>query len=327
MPANLSPDYLAAEKRFRAARTNEEKMEALEEMLRTIPKHKGTEKLQADIKTRIAKLRRQPKKKGARRGPVYVYPREGAGQIVLVGCTNSGKSALVNTLTKATPEVAAYPFTTREPTLGMMRFEDVALQLVDLPPVSEEHVEPWLFDVVRRADLVWIVLAGTSPLGELETVERLLAERKIRLRPHDAPAPEDLPLGVMELPGLLVVTASDRPQTAENLAILRELVETAWPTVAVSTVSGAGMEALGRETFRALGVLRVYTKLPGKPPDLASPFTLPIGATVGDLAARVHKDFASQVRFARMWGREVFDGQSVQKDHVLADRDVVELHM
>jgi len=327
MPANLSPDYLAAEKRFRSARTPQEKMEALEEMLRTIPKHKGTEKLQADIKTRIAKLRRQPKKQGAKRTTAYVFPREGAGQIVLVGGTNSGKSSLVAKLTKATPEVAEYPFTTREPTLGMMAFEDVSFQLVDLPPVSEEHVEPWLFDVVRRADLAWLVVSGGSPLGHLETVDRVLGRKRIRLRPWNVPQTEDLPLGDLELPGFLVVTGSDLPETEENVTVLRELIDVAWPTVTVSTRTGEGLRDLGRETFRALGIMRVYTKLPGKPADREFPFTLPRGATVGELAARVHKDFASQLRFARVWGSEVFDGQQVQRDHVLADGDVVELHM
>ena len=164
MPANLPPPYIKAEARFRAAETAEAKIDALEEMLRLIPKHKGTDKLQADLKARLAKLRRQPKKKGAARSASHMIPHEGAGQIVLVGPPNSGKSSLVDALTHATPQVAEYPFTTREPQPGMMQYEDIAMQLIDMPPLSREHVDPWVYDLVRRADLLWLVV---ERLGDL----------------------------------------------------------------------------------------------------------------------------------------------------------------
>ena len=124
MPANLSPDYLAAEQDYRAARTASEKIAALERMLATIPKHKGTEKLQADLKRRISQTRKDAQKKGASHStPFYLIEREGAGQVALIGPPNSGKSLLVRAVTHAEPEVADYPFTTRFPTPGMMAFE------------------------------------------------------------------------------------------------------------------------------------------------------------------------------------------------------------
>jgi ribosome-interacting GTPase 1 len=326
MPANLPPVYHEIEARYRAAGRTEDKLAALEEMLRVIPKHKGTDKLQADLKARISKLRRQPRKKGPGRSFTRHVPKEGAGQVALAGPPNSGKSALVARLTRAAPEVADYPFTTREPLPGMMTFEDIAFQLVDLPPLSEQYVEHWVFDLIRGAELLWIVIDGANPLYGLELTERILHGKNIGVRPAGRTATAGLPAGRTEKPGLLVVTGSDRAESAENLAILRELLDRPWPLRPVSAVDGSGLEALRRDTFTAMEVTRVYTKQPGKPPDLDQPFTLPRGSTVGQLARLIHKDLVQGLKFARIWGKGVFDGQTVQQAHVLADGDVVEIH-
>jgi uncharacterized protein len=183
MPANLTAVYRAAEAAYKTAVTREEKLVALEEMLRVIPKHKGTEKLQADLRSKISKLRKEPSRKGVARGPSHRIPAEGAGQVVLVGPPNAGKSALVAHLTNADPEVAAYPMSTRDATPGMMPYGDIAFQLVDLPPLCDEHVENWVYDVIRGADLAWAVLSIDDPLDGLELVERLLGARAVQLRP------------------------------------------------------------------------------------------------------------------------------------------------
>ncbi len=327
MPANLPPAYHDAEQRFRAAKTTEEKIAALEEMLRIMPKHKGTDKLQADIKARLAKLRKQPRKKGATRTFSHVIPREGAGQVALVGPPNSGKSSLVAFLTHADPEVAEYPFTTREPIPGMMPFEDIAFQLIDLPPISDEHMEPWIFDLIRRADLAWLVVESSASLDGIDQVLGLLEPKRLGLFPAGSGAPEEMRLGWIHKPALLVITGTDKPGSEEDIGALRELLTAPWPIAAVSTVSGQGLEELKRLTFDVLGILRVYTKQPGKPADLDQPFTLERGATVGDLAGTIHKDLGKQIRYARIWGKDVFDGQTVQRDHVLAEGDVVEIHI
>jgi uncharacterized protein len=381
MPANLTAPYKVAEAAYRAAVTREEKLAALEEMLRQIPKHKGTEKLQGDLRSRIAKLKKEPTKKGGTRGPSHRIPAEGAGQVVLVGPPNAGKSALVAVLTAADPVVADYPMSTRDATPGMMPFRDIAIQLVDLPPVCDEHVENWVYDIIRGADLAWLVVSIAEPLGGIEMVERLLAQRAIRLLPHDEAAGEpradpgesaaegrpaegrpaeerpagerpagERPAGERQagerpaeerpaeerpagerrpgwtyLPTLMVVTGMDRPGAREDLGVLDELLPLPWPRAAVSTVTGAGMAALGDRTFEALKVMRVYSKEPGHDPDMERPFTLPIGATVGDLARAIHGDLAEGLKFARVWGHAAFDGQRVNRDHALADGDVVEL--
>jgi len=324
MPANLSPEYHRAEERLRTARSPEEKIAALEEMLRVIPKHKGTDHMQADLKGRIAKLRKEGGKKGGKGGFSYIVPREGAGQVAMVGPPNTGKSALVAALTHATPAVADYPFTTREPVPGMMPFEDIAFQLVDLPPVSAQHAEAWVFDLIRYADLVWIVVDGERAIEGVDEARRVLAAHNIGLYPAGE-TPSYLDAAVQQ-PAIIVMTKADRPGVAESVAVVEELLESRWHVLAVSSVDGAGAEALKQATFRAFDIIRVYTKQPGKPRDGSAPFALRRGATVGDLAERIHKDLAGSMKFARVWGPSAFEGQAVQKDHVLADRDIVEIH-
>lgn len=338
MPANLTPDYLQADARFRAAVTREERIEALEEMLRLLPRHKGTDKLHADLRARLSRLRLQPRSAAAKAFS-HRIPREGAGQVVLAGCPNAGKSSLVAALTNATPEVAPYPRTTREATPGMMPFEDIAFQLVDLPPLCREHVEPWVYDLVRAADLVWLVVGIEESLDGLDLVRELLATRGLALHPAAAvgaaeeamptapPAREPSQPAWVTKPALLVVTGMDRPSAERDLSALRELLGVPWPIAPVSTVARSGFTGLGRATFAALRVVRIYTKEPGKDPDRKRPFTLPLGSTVGDLARTIHNDIAAKLRFARVWGHGAFAGQSVGDAHVLSDRDVVEIHV
>ena len=326
MPANLTPEYHRAEQRLRAAKTPEEKLEALEEMLSVIPKHKGTDHLQADLKSRIAKLRRESGKKGPRGGFSHIIPREGAGQVAVTGPPNSGKSSLVRALTHATPAVGEYPFTTRDATPGMMRFEDIAIQLVDLPPLSEQQVDSWAIDLVRHADLVWLVVDGTNALDGTDEARRILGARNVGLYPAGS-APPRLEDGPRVLkPALIVLTGLDKPDVRESVDVVDELLERRWPIVAVSSTTGAGLDQLRRRTFTALDIVRVYSKEPGKPPDRNAPFTLPRGATVADLAERIHKDVLGTMKFARVWGTVAFNGQAVQRDHVLTEGDVVEIH-
>jgi uncharacterized protein len=325
MPTNVSQPYKDAEKRYRQATETPDLIACLEEMLSLIPKHKGTEHLQADIKSRLSKLKKQPKKKAARASFSMNVDKEGAAQITLAGPGNAGKSALVAALTNAKAEVAPYPGSTRVPLPGMMMYEDVGFQLVDLPPITRDYNEHWLFDAYRRADMVWLVLRGDKPLGGFELVHEFLADKRIHLYPAFAELPEDLDWAWVPQPTLLVVTCADLPDAAENLEIMRELVEIPYPVHLCSTVTGEGLDELRELTFRAADILRVYTKQPGKDPDMERPFTVPIGTTVEELAYRIHKDLAKGMRSARIWGSGAFDGQTVNRSHVLQDRDVLEL--
>lgn len=330
MPANLPPHYQKLEDKLRQARTSEEKIAILEEMYALLPKHKGTDKMQADIKKRISKLRQAPK--SAAGAPTFSYHvrKEGAGQVYLVGAPNAGKSALLRTVTRAEPEVADYPFTTRKPTPGMMSYEDVQIQLVDMPPLSREYMEPWVPQVIRYGDglLVLVDLGDDDALDGLEDVFAILDEAKIAPTPRTAlPPAEERDASLAYLPTIMVGTKSDRDGAEERRAILQELYGERFPFVTVSLNDPASLQALARAVFDLLRLMRAYAKQPGKPPDLSRPFVLERGATVEEFARHVHKDFVEKLAFARIWGEGKFDGQRVNRDFELSDKDVVELHI
>jgi len=329
MTANLTPQYHDAEERFKKGTTHEERLDALREMIALLPKHKGTEKLYADLKKRLAKLDDEVEiaaRVSRRADPGHVR-HEGAGQWVLLGEPNAGKSSLVAALTHAHPEIADYPFTTRAPHPGMMPFEDVQVQLVDTPAVAAGHTEPYMTNLTRNADGVLLVLDVTADDGE--PAARLLLELLDRARvwPRSRPLPSDAPSFLALHPVIAIGNKCDVDDADGTFAQLaREAVGTDLPFHAVSATTGAGLDALRPVLFNELRRIRVYPKEPGKKPDMTSPFVLPDGATIQDLAMHVHKDVAAAFRFARIWGHAKFDGQQVDRHHVLADRDVVELH-
>jgi ribosome-interacting GTPase 1 len=351
MPANLSPEYKNAQEAFRRAREPKEKLECLREMLRTIPKHKGTEHLQADIKTRVKELTEEvagPRKGGARGGPELTIRPEGAAQVALIGPPNAGKSTLHACLTGSHAVVGPYPFATKFPLPGMLPYEDIQLQLVDLPPVSADYIEPWLGGTLQNADGVLLVSDLSDPecVEQLEAVERRLKEKKVDLVAR-VPGREDAVVPVpgasdparageeelddpfrLRLPALLVASKADLYRDPEaELATFRELAPDPFVSLAVSTETGQGLSQLGSALFDLLEIVRVYSKTPGHPPDMSKPFTLRRGGTVQDVALQVHRGLASELKFARVWGPSAeFEGQQVSGDHVVKDKDVVELH-
>lgn len=327
MPANLTPEFLAARERFHRAKTLEEKLDALQEMLATIPKHKGTEKMQADIKRRIAKLREQmeqARRSGKGGGPSYHVEREGAAQIALVGPPNSGKSSLLAALTNANPVIAPYPLSTFRPVPGMMEYEDVQIQLVDLPPITKEYTEGWVYGIIRMADAVALCLDLSNPDWEKEAEEvmELLKARHIVLssgptRQVDWRVVEKRTVAV----GLKVDLAG------ESAELFKLWAEGRFPSICVSTATKEGLEDLRALFFKASGIVRIYTKKPGQPPDFSKPYTIREGATVLDVVKEIHKDFVKRLKYVRLWGSGRFQGQQVPLDHVVQDKDVVEIHL
>ncbi len=328
MPANLTPQYLEADRRFREAKSIEEKLAALDEMLAVIPKHKGTEHLRGDLKRRYAKLKADAEVARKRRGGFSVaVDREGAGQVVLVGPPNAGKSALVAVLTKSPTEVGEYPFTTRKPIAGMMPFVNIQIQLVDLPAVSDTYMEPWVPSLVRPADLCLIVadLASDSLLEDLADTLTILERSKVTLvAPGDGEAPA---IGWARKPAVLAANKLDAPDAEDALEILRSEYETRYPVCAVSADTGQGLETLRRVIYDGLRIVRVYCKPPGEDPSMKSPVVLPRGSSVVAMAESIHKDFAHQLKFARIWGSGKFDGQRVQRDYLVQDGDIIEFHI
>jgi ribosome-interacting GTPase 1 len=337
MPTNLPPQYFEAEKLYRQARTPADKLEALEAMLAIMPKHKGTDHLRAQLRARMAGLTRDAQRGsgGTAHAELYAVPREGAGQVALVGPPNVGKSQLLAALTEAAPAVADYPFTTRLPQPGMMFVDNVPVQLVDLPPLVAGATPPWQRALIRQADLALLVVAlAADPLGEWAVTREELARLRLGLTPPGGRADADADAGggadaapvVAVKRALVIATKADAPGAAEGLELLELEVDGALPVLAVSGATGAGLEELRRRVLAALDVVRVYPKPPGKPPDRAKPFVLPRGSTVEDLAGVVHRDLRATLKHAVLWGASgKFGGQRVGRQHILEDEDIVEL--
>jgi ribosome-interacting GTPase 1 len=328
MPTNLPPDYFAIEKRYRAAGSPQEKIELIEEMLSIVPKHKGTDHLRADLRKRLSKLRSRPQtQRGtSRRDAAFHIDKEGAGQVMVVGPANVGKSALVAELTNATPQVSPAPFTTWQPTPGMMNYEDVPIQLVDTPSLDRDFVEPALIEMVRRADLILLVIdLQAYPLEQLESSLALLDDNLIV--PRGQEDPDDDRRRLASIPFQVLVNKNDDERTEADYQVLCELLEDQWSLLAVSVQSNRNLDKLRALVFDRLEIIRIYSKKPGQKPDLSAPFVTHKGSTLHEFAGGVHKDFYEKLKSARVWGTGVYDGQMVGRDHVLHDRDIVELRI
>ncbi len=329
MPANLTPQYLEAERRYREASTPQEKLEALKQMLAEIPKHKGTEKLQADIKRKIARLKNEIQR-AAKHGPkthTYHVRKEGAGQIALVGPPNVGKSSLVARLTHANPEVADFPFATRTPCPGMMDYENIQIQLVDLPPVSEEYMEYWVPNVIRNADAVALLidLSAPDPVEQFERTREILFQKKLILVKEIPEEPEDIRYAYKRT--VVFANKADLDPGGELFELVKEMWQHDLELLPLSVHDESLLEQFRKRAFELLRIVRVYSKPPGKKVDYDQPFVLPEGSTLYDLAEEIHREFAENLRYARVWGEGKYDGQRVTRDYVLIDGDIVELHV
>lgn len=327
MPANLTPEYRAAEQQLMQAKTPAEKLEALRLMLSRMPKHKGTDKLQADLKRRIARANEEIQSQAKQKRFAIHVEREGAAQVAIIGPPNAGKSRLVSALTGVALEVAPYPFTTQRPVPAMMPYEDVQIQLVDLPPVSATHTESWVFGLVRIADAALLVvdLASADVLDQIEEVLTTLERSKLKLVRDAVEA--DPSASVASKQCWLVGTKLDLPASSGNREVLEELYGERFGVSAVSAESGESVQPLRETIFRMLRLVRVYTKPPHEPADMRKPFVLREGSTLREFANTVHHDFADRLKFARVWGHGKFEGQRINRDYTLRDRDVIELHL
>ena len=338
MPANLTQQYLKAEEEYRRAATPEDELKCLQMMLSEIPKHKGTDHLQASLKTKISKVKKDivAEKKSGKRSRGVRIPRQGAGMAVIIGGPNAGKSQLLDSLTHATPEVAPYPFTTHAPMPGMMQWEDVTVQLIDSPPITADFIEPFMYGLIRSADVVLFLLDLGSDDGieQFQEVLDRLHDTKTRLAKESYLDESDVGLSYTQT--LLLPNKIDLPDSAARLEFFRELFcepfrepcLVDFPEYPISAQEGSGLKELSEEVYRRMDVVRVYTKLPSeKLPDMERPFTIRRGHTLLELARQVHKDYAEGLKFARVWGAAVHDGTTVKGDYVVHDKDIVELHM
>jgi len=322
MPANLTPQYHEAEEEYRKAKTSSEKLGALKKMLAIMPKHKGTEKLQADLKTKISKLSKAGPKKSAKKetDSLSHINKEGAGQVILIGKPNVGKSQIISGLTNANSPVTPYPFATRKPVIGMMPFEDVKIQLIDTPSITKIFTERYLFPLIREADLVLLVvdLSQEDVLEQAEEVTCILESESISFKNKNSE--------MFFKKALLIGNKNDSPESDTRLNILKELYSNDFISILSISALKATWGQFKKELFKKLEIIRVYTKQPGKPFEKGEPFIMKKGSNVQEVAIAVHKDFEN-LKFARLWDNENYSGQRVERGYVLKDKDILELHI
>ena len=326
MPANLPPQYYETERRLREAKTPEEKIELIEEMIGIMPKHKGTDHLKADLRRKIAKLSEVAGKKTGGAHMSMTIPKEGAAQIAIIGLPNAGKSQLVARVTKATPTVADYPFTTNTATPGMMEHENVQIQLIDTPPLVVSTSVFWFTPILKRADALLIIIdLSADPLEQMETIISLLNGMRISLDPAKTQDADGRELIYKKC--IIIGNKTDLDPEGRNLKDLKEMYGDRFPVVGISARDGPGIEEMKQTIYRLLDIIRVYTKRPGSPPDMTEPVVLPRGATLEDAALNIHKQLLARLKFARVWGSGKHDGEMVSRDHILEEGDIIELHV
>lgn len=326
MPANLPPQYYEAEKVFREVKTIPEKIEALENMLAIMPHHKGTDHLRAELRTRLAKLTEEAEKRPsvARKGQQFKIIKEGAGQVAMVGLVNSGKSELFASLTGVPSRAAPYPYTTQKPIPGMMKFENVRFQLVDLPAIDYHDAHSWLYSNLRYADILLIVIdLSQETISQMETINELLAKLRIRLLARGTqPSGEEF---VAWKKVVIAGSKNDMPGAEASFQALQSRYGSDFTVLSVSAFDEDSLRPLGRAIFKALDIMRIYCKEPGKSPDMDQPSILKKDSTVEDFAESIHKDLRRQLKHALVWGSSKFGGQQVNKHYVPRDGDIIEL--
>lgn len=294
MPVNAGPEYFAAEKRYSQARTTEEKINALKEMIRLAPKHKGATHLLADLRKRLAKLRKEAlieRKKSYKQK--FVIRKEGAAQICIIGLTNSGKSTLLNSLTNTHVKVAEYPYTTKEPQVGMMLYNDLQFQLIEIPSSFGSDS----LGLLHSCDLVVVILDATQNADkQKDDLMKILKDSRLDSK-------------------ILVFVKNKSKVCGLDQNI-----------ICLDAKSGIGLDELKEKIWRRLNLIKVYTKSPNKPKDTPA-LALEKDSTVEDLAGEIHKDFITTFKFARIFNSTKFSGKKVGLEYKLQDNDVVEIHV
>ena len=290
MPVNAGPQYFEAEKKYLAAKSREEKIAALEEMIRLLPKHKGAHNVLAQLKKRLSTLKKESTTKAAAK-PRFMIKKEGAAQVCIIGVTNSGKSSLLKALTGVDVEIADYPYTTKLPLVGMAKVGDIQLQIVEIPSTFDSD----FVSLLQTCDEIVVLIDATQNFKkQFEEMKKILRENRLDDKKQ-----------------VWVLNKSKSFADANMIGI--------------SAKEGRNIETLKEKIWSGLGLIRVYTKSPQKP-KVIPPIAVAIGSTVKNVAKCIHKDFLRNFSYARVFNNTQFSGRKVGLDFVLHDLDVVEIH-
>jgi ribosome-interacting GTPase 1 len=389
LPANLTAEAQAKWQEAQLAKNLREKLQAYQEFYAAIPRHKGNERLRAQIKTKIADLKEDLTTQRGKRGSshsAWFVEREGAAQLVMIGPTKAGRSSLLRSLTHAQVAVASYDYTTQRPIPGMMQYEDIQLQLVELPALQlgrddKYHLQPEALDLIRSSDgLVLVVDLASDPSNHLLSIMTSLEEihvstqktlsrveivqekgageiriassahqqsctpaeirdilrgygiKNALVRIYGDASSEDVEDAIFEnvtlyKPTIVVANKLDLPEARQACLDFPRTIPQLMPHILTSCLTGQGLKDIAENFFHTLGIIRVYTKEPNESRASQSPFVVKAGTTVRELARSIHTDLADRYRYSRIWGpTSKFAGERVGPDHVLDDKDIVEVH-
>lgn len=289
MPVNAGPEYFLAEKKFLQAKTKEEKVAALEGMIRAAPKHKSSEHMIAQLKQRLKKLKAEKSSKSSSK-PKFSIRKEGAAQVCIFGMTQSGKSTLMNSLTNVNAKVASNQYTTKEPVVGMMSYGDLQMQLIEIPSNFDAEV----LGLMHTADLLIMLLDSTSnEEKQFDSLEKILEENNLSRK--------------------------------KMIIVRNKLSVRRFNSICIDAKNKIGLEELKERIWKELDLIKVYTKSPGKEKDLPA-LAMRKGSTIKDVARQIHKDFLKDFKFARVFNGTKFSGQKVGLDYKLNNLDVIEIH-
>ena len=299
MTVNAHPEYIYAEKDYDSADNDEDRLIALEKMISVLPGHKGAEKMRAKIKLRYKKLKEKlAKEKKSKKGGSRAGIKKEDMQAVIVGKTKSGKSSLLSLLTNAKPDIADYDFTTRVSIVGMMHYEGMGIQLIEVPAIESEYYDK---GIVNSADTILILVENLEQLKEIEKkVERAPGKR------------------------IIVFNKIDLLSENEKRKIYATLQSKKYNFILISVETKENTKELKEKIFQSFGKIRVYTKEPGKEKS-SRPIILNPKSTVKEVAEKILKGFSSKVKTTRIWGpSSKYSGQVVGLQHEVKDLDVVE---
>jgi uncharacterized protein len=299
MPINAHPEYLEAEGEYHGAGTDEEKLDALEKMIRFMPKHKGAEKLRENIKKRYKKLKQELQiKKKAKKSKKGIKKED--LQSVIVGLTNSGKSSILKSITNANPIIASYGFSTTEPIIGTLNYQGCNIQIIDMPPIASENYDR---GIVNNADSLLIVV---EKIDEIKSVLEQITNKKALK--------------------IIIFNKIDQYNNETKRKITENLKSKKYNFVLTSTKTGDGLEELKEKIFQSFSIIRVYTRKQGGKQD-NNPVILPPESTLEDVAEKVLHGYSKRVKYAKIWGpSSKFPGQKIGLKHIVKDKDVVEFY-
>jgi uncharacterized protein len=365
MPANASYEFGVAQRKYDEAKTDEEKVIALQGMLSTAPTHKGSENLRRDISKRIADLKNKMEKRAAalkKTGHSIGIRKEGAGQVVIIGLANSGKSTFLTKFTNAKPVIAPYPFTTTKPEIGTLNYGGALIQLVELPSFLEsKEMANKLFSIVRSADAI-VFLVPNNSLEQRDKLIYLLESQDIYvtkkkpkielnksselgitfINEQNLAMPKEHAISLLKDSGYRnhTVILGQKTNTNDLLLLMNPravYIPSIFVIMPFSKVKAdidnyknikffdfKDETKITEEIFKMVNKIIVYTKKPGQKADLSDPLVLEKGTTVKIAAKQIHKSISKELKSAKVWGSTRFPGQNVSKDYVLQDRDIVE---